>query len=83
MQPFPRLSLENFDVWSINMEALFVRKGLGSALSDKEVQADIDQKAKAELLLMVEDCFKFTIHSLSTTKAGPGSTDEGKPQYIL
>lgn len=68
---YVKLNMHNYDIWSIDVYSALVRRSLNKAVDAKDgetVDAGIDKKAKAELLLSVEDYHKFTINSFATAK---------------
>ena len=62
------LDVDNYAAWSIRMKALLVTKGLWVAIESSTVDAALDQKALATIILHVKDHHLQTMGGCSTAR---------------
>lgn len=62
------LDVENYATWSMRMQALLMVKGLWDAISNANVEAKIDLKAHAQILLHVKDHHLQQVMACSSAK---------------
>ena len=63
-----KLDTNNFATWAIQMQAVLATKGLETALVDDNADASVSRKAKALIMLSVQNHHLAALNELATAK---------------